>query len=191
MIRFILFFVLPGLLGSCADSGREAALKQKETELDQREQIILARERSVALREAALAQQRFHDSTATADTTHIVSSALVGNWNVRMTCTETSCPGSAVGDTRTEKWQMQYEGTSLVAKAMANDQLMRVYTGFYTGNTIELVEDPTNASAPRAAKMVVRLRLVDSSRLEGEREIMRDNNCKIVYATHMEKMTQQ
>ena len=191
MKRLLIFILLSALIGSCDYREREEALRKREAVLDQREQTILVRERSIALREEAIAkQQRLIDSTTHSDTTHQVSQALVGNWNVKMMCTETSCAGSAVGDTRTEKWQMQYEGTSLIARAMANDQLLRVYTGFFTGNTVELVEDPTNATAPRAAKMVVRLRLVDSSRLEGEREIVRDNNCKIVYATHMEKMMQ-
>jgi hypothetical protein len=95
-----------------------------------------------------------------------------------MTCTETTCAGSAVGDTKTEEWELSYEGNTLIAKAHTNEQLIRTYKGFYTGNTIELVEsrDSTEANV----KMVVRLRLADETHMEGQREITR-KDCKIIY----------
>jgi hypothetical protein len=191
IMRIILYLLLGCLFYGCDFREREAALQKKETALNEQEQQLLLREKTVALKEAdVLKRERLLDSTLHTDTSQIVNPVLAGGWNVKMTCTETSCAGSAVGDTRNEKWQMHYQGSTLIAKAMANEQLVRVYTGFYTGNTIELVEDKANASVPSVAKMVVRLRMVDSTRLEGEREIVRDNNCKIVYATHMEKITE-
>ena len=45
----------------------------------------------------------------------------------------------------------------------------------------------SNTSEP-ASKMVVRLRVVNEKTMEGQREIIRDNNCKVVYAMQMEKL---
>ena len=179
------------LLSGCDFREREEALRKRETALSQKEQELLLKEKTLQLQEQELQNRKLaFDSTRNADTSHIVNPALVGNWNVKMTCTEATCAGSAVGDTKNETWQLAYQGTALLATAKANNQLVRVYTGFYTGNTIELVEDKTTTVAPSPARMVVRLRLVDSTRLEGEREIVRENNCKVVYALQMEKIVE-
>jgi hypothetical protein len=191
-MRCLLFlFMVALLLSGCNFREREEALQKKETALNQKEQELLLKEKTLLLQEQELQNRKLaFDSTQNADTSRIVNPALVGNWNVKMTCTEATCAGSAVGDTKNETWQLAYQGSALLAKANANNQLVRVYTGFYTGNTIELVEDKTSAVAPSPAKMVVRLRLVDSTRLEGEREIVRENNCKVVYALQVEKIVE-
>ena len=63
-----------------------------------------------------------------------------------MTCIETTCPGSAVGDTKTETWDINYENNLIIAKAMANNKLVRVYTGSYDGTNLTLSEDVANTS---------------------------------------------
>ena len=63
-------------------------------------------------------------------------------------------------------------------------QLTRTYTGFYTGNTVELVE--SKDSSTTHVKMVVRLRPTDATHLEGQREITREN-CKVIYDLKLEK----
>ena len=184
-------FCIVFVAASCDFREREQALQKREAAVYEKEQQLLVREKTVALKEAELLQKiKGTDSTHTTDTTHTINTALTGNWRVKMTCTETSCTGSAIGDIRNERWGLEYQGNLLVAKATADEKLIRVYSGFYTGNTIELAEDRNSTVAPSSAKMVVRLRLVDSTNLEGEREIVRDNNCKIVYAMQMEKITE-
>jgi hypothetical protein len=185
LIALILLMILCG----CDSRQQEEALQKRETALNEREQLLLLKEKSLQLREEALLKQKsFFDSTINTDTTYLINTQLQGKWDVRMTCTEATCPGSAVGDVKTEQWELAYQGNKLIAKAMSNNQLVRVYTGFYTGNTIELVEDVTGTEAASLTKMVVRLRLVDNFRLEGEREIIRDNNCKVVYTLLAEKL---
>jgi hypothetical protein len=62
-----------------------------------------------------------------------------------------------------------------------------VYSGFYNGNNIELEADRQSKEVAAASKMSVRLRKTDSLTLEGQREIIRDGNCKIVYSVNMTK----
>lgn len=194
-MRSILLLVLMVIVllafSGCNFREREEALKKRETALNEREQELILKEKTFLLKEKeVLKKEEALDSSRNADSSHILNPILPGTWNVKMTCTETTCAGSAVGDTKNETWQLAYQGNSILAKAMVNNQLVRVYTGFYTGNTVELVEDKTSVVAPSKAVMVVRLRIVDKAHLEGEREIARENNCKVVYAVQFEKTTE-
>jgi hypothetical protein len=138
-------------------------------------------------REAKLDSSRKKDSSSVQDTLHLINPALAGAWAVKMTCTETTCTGSAVGDVKNEQWDISYQGNTIIAKAMAGNQLARVYTGFYSGATVELTEDRISAPLQPAAKMVVRLRIVDEENMEGQREIVRDKECKVIFALQMKK----
>ena len=145
------------------------------------------RESALLLKEEELAKKQQHiDSTTRYDST-IFNAALTGTWDVRMTCTETSCPGSAVGDTKTETWEIAYQENNVVAKAFTNNQLVRVYSGVFTGNTLELVDIRDETGNQPATRMVVRLRLSSDNLMEGQREIERIGECKIIYETVLNK----
>jgi hypothetical protein len=83
---------------------------------------------------------------------------------------------------------ISYAANALVAKAKSNDQLARVYTGFYTGSAVELMNNGLPSDTLTKTKMIVRLQTVDETHMEGQREIVRDNDCRIVYAVKMEKL---
>jgi hypothetical protein len=180
-----LLFVCAFLTSGCDYREKERELQTKEDSLNQREQELLLKEKTLELKEAELQKkEKYFDSTLT-DSTHLVDSSLVGNWSVKMTCTETSCAGSAVGDTKSESWQISYLGHSILARVISDNQLTRVYTGFNTGNTIELIAD-RNITPASSTKMIVRLRVIDPTHLDGQREITR-NDCKVVYSLQLEK----
>ena len=187
MIRsVIIIFLFIFFLQGCTLREKELELQKKETELKQREQDLLVRENNIKLREEELANKLKADSLATDSSFYNV--ALTGIWQTQMVCTETTCAGSAVGDSRTESWQISYEGKNVVAKALDNTTIVRVYTGHFTGNTLELIEErPATGTAP-ATKMVVRLRMINDKSMEGQREIIRPD-CKIVYSLNLSKQT--
>lgn len=181
------FLCLLLCLAGCDTAKQERALRQREAALAQREQQLQVREQELSLREAAFtAKIQAADSTATADTLHTAPEALTGTWNVQMTCTEATCAGSAVGDVKTEQWELTNEANTIVARATAKGQLVRVYTGTYTNGAIELTEERASAADPALAQMVVRLKPTSPNRMEGQREITRENNCRIVYALQLE-----
>ena len=169
------------ILTGCTD-GEQSSLERRKAELDQRERNLQAREAELARREAGLQPP----PPPATDSLRMVSEGLAGNWEARMTCTETDCAGSAVGDTKTEEWRISYEPPALVARAWANGQLVRVYSGFFTGNTVELVERHADSSGQPAARMVARLSIVDSTRMDGQREIAREN-CKTIYSLQLNR----
>ncbi len=174
------------MASGCNDTARENMLQAKADSLQQKEQELIVREKALQLKEQELNAREQTDSNAVADSTYIIDPRLNGNWLVKMICTETSCPTSAVGDTKTEDWQMQYEARALIAKAMVNNELLRVYTGHFTGNTIELVDQRSENEAVTGTTMIVRLRIIDDTHLEGQREIIREG-CKVVYSLALEK----
>lgn len=189
-ILVILFFT--SILQSCDLREREEALNQKEAQLNQREQELLLKEKTLQLKDEELVkrEQRL-DSTKLQDSTAVYNASLPGTWDVKMIATETSCPGSAVGDTKNETWEIAYQENNVIAKAMVSNELVRVYSGFFTGNTLELIETRENAPNQPATRMVVRLRLSKENVMEGQREIERIGECKIIYDVVMNKKVAQ
>lgn len=167
---------------------REEELQKREAALNQKEQEIFLKEKTLQLKEQELVKREQKiDTIQKEDSTHLYNALLIGVWQVKMTCTETTCAGSAVGDTKTEQWTISYQGNTIIAKAMDGEKLVRVYTGFYTGNTVELVEDREGISLQPDIKMVVRLQLVNETTMDGQRDIVRQDDCKVVYALQLKK----
>lgn len=183
---FVLLLLL--LLQGCNLRQQEDNLNKREAALNEKEQRLLLKERTLQLKEEELLKkQQLADSLLIADTIAKYDPALVGNWDVKMTCTETTCTGSAIGDTKAEIWDISYQENNVIAKAKVNDELVRVYSGIYTGNTLELSEMLPESAAP-TRKIIVRLQLAGESKLQGQREIDRlEENCRIVYTMDMSK----
>ena len=187
MIRFVLLsFLLSIFFQGCTLREKELALQNKEKELIKKEQDLIVRENNLKLREEEFANKLMADSLSTDFSFY--NNTIIGNWDARMVCTEATCPGSAVGDSKTETWQINYEGKIVVAKAMSGNQLIRIYTGTYTGNTLELIEERPTTTSDQATKMVVRLRLTNNSTMEGQRDILR-SDCKVIYSLNLTKQT--
>ncbi|MDB5263618.1 MAG: hypothetical protein JWQ14_2901 [Adhaeribacter sp.] len=194
-MRWILYvtllFIFTG--SGCGLREREASVQERETALGQREKALLEKENILQLKEAELANREQQLKKATPPdtinqpTVDVINPALVGRWNARMMCTETTCTGSAVGDTKTETWEISYQDGQVVAKAMTGENLARIYTGTYRNDLLQLTERVELSAAAPATQMVVRLTLVDPTTLEGQREIIRSGDCKIVYALQLNK----
>ena len=185
MLPFILFI---GLLLACNSREREQALQVKEDSLNQREQQLLLKEKTLEIREAdLLRKEKQLDSTYRIDSSGFYNPALIGNWTVKMTCTETSCAGSAVGDVNNQEWNFSYQGNTVIAKVMEGNQLVRTYTGTYKSNAIEMTDASQTTAGQPSVKMLVRLRIINATTMDGQREILRENNCKIIYALELQK----
>ena len=185
----MLCFTVVLLCAGCDLKAREEALQKKEAEYAQREQQLSLREKSLQIREEELQQlkQKLDSVKTKTDTALVYNQQLIGEWNVKMTCTETTCPGSAVGDTKTETWNINYENNLIVAKAIASDKLVRVYTGSYDGTNLTLSEDVANTPSEPATKMTIRLSMTDEIQWKVKEIIVRENDCRIVYSLQLSK----
>ena len=191
MRNIFVLFLLVFFFSSCGLEEREKQLQQRETALNQKEQELLLKEKSLQLREEELsAAMKKTDTAANAtanDSLAVVSNDLPGVWDATMKCTETTCAGSAVGDTKTEHWQISYQEKTVIVKAISGDKLVRVYTGKLNNNNIlELTTQQTD-NGQKITKMNVRLQLIKNNKMEGRREIRRGDECTIVYALELDK----
>lgn len=185
----ILFFYL-AFFSACNLREREEALDKKTAELAQKEQELLLREKAIQLKEEELNRlQMQFDSTSKqvlTDSLALLHPQLAGNWQVNMTCRETTCPGFAVGDTKSEQWEFSFQNNTIIAKAKSNNTLIRVYTGSYNGNAVELTAEQDSTSASTTG-MTVRLQQTGDKAMEGQREINRVEGCRIVYELSLDK----
>ena len=112
---------------------------------------------------------------------------ITGNWTVTMQCTETTCEGYAVGDTKTEQWNIAYQGTRVVVKATANQRLVRSYTGLFNENTLKLTAQlPPNTETHM--DVVLSPHHTSENLMEGSRVINRGGNCKVIFTLKAEKL---
>lgn len=188
-----LFLLTTFLFSGCGIRERETVLQKKEAELAQKEQELSLKTEALRLKEEELvkkeqrvAREQRVDSTEQ-DTASTYNPQVLGKWSVRMTCIESTCPGSAVGDTKYETWELSSQNNQVIAQAIADAKLVRVYSGTYKNNVLELTEDVALSPSAPATKMLVRLTLLNESTLEGQREIVRSGDCKIVYALQLSK----
>ncbi|QMU31266.1 hypothetical protein [Adhaeribacter radiodurans] len=184
-ILFFPFFTI-FLLTSCGIKERETSVQQKEAELARREQDLAVREEALRLKEETLTKREQKLDSTRLDSA-FYNPAITGIWNAKMVCTQTTCPGSAIGDTKSETWDISYQGNQILAKAMADNTLVRTYTGTYNDNWLHLRENVAISPNAPATEMVVRLSFLNENTLEGQREIIRSGDCRIVYSLQLEK----
>lgn len=173
----------------CGLQQREVELKRRTDELNNKEQELLARERALEIKAAELAQKEQQpDSSASlgVDSFMVQHPQIPGKWHVVMRCTETTCAGSAVGDIKNEQWEISYQGKLMVVRAFADNKLVRVYTGGYNGSSVELSIEQDQPT-PAQTNMMVRFQEIEERVIRGQREIVRPDQCHIIYSLELNK----
>ncbi len=187
MFRICLLILLAISLNGCGLSEREAALNARENALQSQQQNLDSISLALQQREDALSQKLLKLDSLSHDSTMLYEPQLIGRWAVRMTCTETSCPGSALGDVKSEIWDISYQENALVAKAIVKNNMVRIYSGKSTRDGIQMSDAPPSDSGGNAVVISISLKQKNGNTLEGERVIARENDCRIVYALQLSK----
>jgi hypothetical protein len=172
----------------CSLRQRENELNKKTIELKQRELQLDLREQSLQLREQQLSiREQSGDSTHKIinDSLFLEHQKLPGTWLVEMQATETNCTGSAVGDIKNEQWDFKFQDNLVIASAFSNGRLVRIYTGNYVGDILKL--DVKQDTTETLARIVVRLQQTGPKEMTGEREIIQENGCRILYSLRLKK----
>lgn len=197
-MKWICFLLLvPILAPSCSIREREKELDRKISEINQREQELVLREKSIGIKEEELARRQQQidsifartpatDSLST-DSSVAIDPAVAGTWSVRMTCVETTCAGSAIGDTRNERWEISIQDGSVIARAMSGNKLIRSYSGGMRGEALNLTTQQDANGTDPSVRMIVRLQSIRANEMEGRREIIRGDDCRILYRMDMKK----
>ncbi|HEX6915468.1 MAG TPA: hypothetical protein VF145_09515, partial [Chitinophagaceae bacterium] len=160
VLRVIIFSLLLLPLAGCELNRREKALQEKEAQLLQKEQELMLKEKTLALKEQELVKREQRLDSTIVDTTLKYSPELPGLWNAKMQCTETTCSGSAVGDTKVETWELSFDSSfHLIARVITGNNIARVYTGSYNGSEILLKQDVAGAAGVAATHLSIKLQL--------------------------------
>gem|GEM_PF-264712 len=175
------------MISGCGLRQREMELNKKIKQLNQKEQELTLKEQSLAIKEQQLndREKSLDSNDRVADTLLSKHKKLPGTWMVEMQCTETTCPGSAVGDIKSEQWNLKFQDNMVLATAMNNNQLLRVYTGEFIGNALRLTVQQD--SIENSAKIIVNLQQTKENEMEGEREIIQPSGCHILYSLRLKK----
>ncbi|GAB3413265.1 hypothetical protein [Niabella aquatica] len=178
-------FIIAILFGSCGLSEREKSIKEKEATLNEKQQTLLLLEQQLTQKEKQLQEREYKlDSTRREiDSVVIHGPSIVGKWQVKMQCVETSCTGSAIGDIKTEQWEFASSGNDIVMKAYVGKNLTRIYNGNYTQRGLQL----SDKSAPGATKIEVTLRMLNEKKMDGIREIVL-SDCKTTYSINADRL---
>ena len=186
------FSIFMFTFSGCSLRQREIELDKQLRDLHEREQQLSLREQSLDYREQQLNdREKKIDSTTRSnlsDSMFVKHQQLPGSWSVRMQCIETNCAGSAVGDTKNEQWEFSFQDNNVVASAISNNKVVRIYTGSYLNNILRLSVQQDSTEA-QFGKMIVRLQHVKDKdkEMEGEREIIQANGCRILYSLQLKK----
>jgi hypothetical protein len=187
-LRYIAFALIL-LSASCGKSGNEKNLENRERKVKSKEQQLLMLQQQLNLKEQELIkrEQQIDSLKAGSDSIGTYNQKLIGNWTVTMQCIETTCEGSAIGDTKTEQWNISYQNNKVIAKSSVNNRSIRTYTGLFKENSLKLSAaltpgtdtymDVTLSPHPTTDRL-----------MEGQRVINHRGKCKIVFAIKAEKI---
>lgn len=185
-IKILIHLAFIIILCSCGSDEKVKNIRKREKQINEKEQQLMLFEQQLKLKEEGLIKrEKFIDSLRKqTDTISLYNPDIIGNWQVRMSCIETTCESSAIGDTKTERWNISYKNNIVIAKAITNEKVTRIYTGLFNGTGIQLTAQQS------AAETVIKVFLTYpiNNKMEGEREIIQGGNCKIIYSLEAEKL---
>lgn len=184
-IAFLLILTAAG----CGKSGNEKSLERRERDVGIKERQLLKLEQQLKLKEQQLIkrEQQIDSLKAGSDSIGTYNQKLIGNWTVTMQCIETTCEGSAIGDTKTEQWKISYQDNKVIAKSFVNNKSIRTYTGLFKENTLKLSATATPGIDTHMDVTLTPHPTTDGL-MEGQRVINHQGKCKIVYAIKAEKI---
>jgi len=170
------------LILSCGQEEKD--FKSRSAKLDLLEDSLTAKAQELQLKEVELMKrEQVLDSSSVMDTASVFNQDLAGKWQVRMTCTETTCEGSAIGDVRNEQWNVSFKNDLVIIQAVSNGKVHRLYTGLYNGRELQLVSNSSEVETT----IKVTLNPKTANKMTGKREIRQAGNCTIIYSLDMDK----
>lgn len=160
-------------------------MEERGVALDKLRDSLLVKERQLDLKAQELEKrEQMLDSTTTNAPEGIINPNLTGKWQVKMTCVETNCTGSAIGDVRNEQWNLSYRNDLFIVEGLTNGVVNTLYTGLYNGSELQLNADNT------AAGTVISIVLTpaEGGTMTGRREVTQAGGCKIFYRLNLTKL---
>lgn len=183
-MKKIFFVALSFFLFSCSNQ-EEQQLKERSAALEKLGDSLAIQARELDLKAQELEKrEKMLDSTSTNVPEGIMNPNLTGKWQVKMTCVETNCSGSAIGDVRNDQWNIAYRNDLFIVEGITNGAVNTLYTGIYNGQEMQLNSGQT------AAGTVISIVLTpgEAGSMVGRREVTQAGGCKIFYKLNLSKL---
>lgn len=177
------------LLNNCGLNERKEAIEQNEAALQQKEQRLLLLEKNLKLKEDSLnlILARRGNSSYT-DSISLLPPALWGAWSVKMVCIQTTCSSSAIGDVRTDSWQITGQDSAVIIKTVTHDNVTRIYTGnYYQDNTIRVSDRTHETAVSNVPVRIVEIVDIRNNKMKGTRVLIQQDGCHVTYSLEMDK----
>lgn len=192
---FSIFLIL--LCIACNDNTRKSELNRRQLIIDEKEQSLVELEKKLLIREQQLAQREKtidslqrnlnqNDSVVSPVDSVEYASLFGGLWSVRLDCTLSTCENFAVGDTKTETWNLGTDGKRVVAQVVSALPGTKIFTGSVEQHTLYLQETLQPSDSNAVSKNELRLNILSNNEISGERELTRQN-CRVLYKVLMRK----
>ncbi len=110
---------------------------------------------------------------------------IIGKWNVTLKCTETSCDWVKVDDMKPETWLISKEGDLIKINVLDNKETASSYDGIFRGGSMRF--QGTQFDGLRTGKSTIIASIEKDDVIEGTREVLVDEPCKIVYTVTAKK----
>ena len=175
--------LLLSILISCSDG-------EKEKELQEREKSLILKERDLAAKE-----DEYRNLIAMRDSLNTVSDSVVvkalpanilGKWNGKMICTESSCAEHVIGDQRNDVWEFSENGKTVWAKVTDRSGNMKVYSGNFSGSELKL-NSSEDSTATRKTEIHLVWNELQLNIIKGTRKITANNSCVAKFTLELEK----
>jgi hypothetical protein len=185
----LLFSLLVLVFGSCNFNEGKTELQQKTEQLSEKEKQLLRWEKNLKLKEDSinlLLAKR--DSSLTTAGIAVLPLSIVGEWTVKMVCTQTTCSSSAIGDMQTDVWNISSQDSLIVIRSVASrTRAGRIYTGnYYLNNTIRVSDKTDSATVAGATIRMIEINDISSSKMKGNRTVIQPDGCRVIYAIELE-----
>ena len=176
------FFFFGFFLWSCnGDSQveqRERALAEKERRFADKEEeyqsLIKMRDSIFNVQDKVLDVQNWPDEIA-------------GRWNGKITCKESNCSDYAVGDIRTDTWEFVSDSIKKSVNIYdIGNRLVRTYTAKMENNEI-ILNFKSDSTSAKKVDMVVTLNNFAGNKIQGNRTVTVNNNCKAAFAVELNR----
>lgn len=180
--KLLFLLSVPVLIFSCKEN-------EREKQLDAREKILSEKENLFAQKESEFqALLKMRDSLFVKTKDSVIPptwpAEILGKWNGKVICTESTCSDYVIGDQRTDVWEFVNDSLQTSVNVYSNNNLVRTYVGKLENNEIKL-NFKTDSTAAKLVDMNIILNEISPGKIRGKRTISVNNNCSASFSVEL------
>ena len=169
---------------SCDNLKKDDQLKEREMNLLKREKEFATKKQDYetlkVLRDSL--ENAAESTSLDSIITNPIPDDVIGKWNGKMICTESTCPENVIGDQRNDIWIFSKQNLTIINKSGGE----RSYKAKFTGSEIKLNSENTTSN-PNKSEITLQFPNETIGRIKGNRELI-GTNCISKFSVELEKI---